>query len=167
MIKAEKIFLHPSYGVKSGSIVNDIALVYLQKEVNWTQVVKPICLSSDKDLSFAGVIATAAGWGKQKESGKVSPTLQKVNLPIIYNKQCKQWFQDELGESTYIPNTVMCAGLMQGGRDTCQGDSGGPLIVQSAPGSSWVQAGIVSWGIGKSNVHLYIQHCKILALHFL
>lgn len=31
-----------------------------------------------------------------------------------------------------------------------QGDSGGPMIIQQAPGSPWVQAGIVSWGIGNS-----------------
>ena len=30
-----------------------------------------------------------------------------------------------------------------------QGDSGGPMIIQSGPDSPWVQAGIVSWGIGK------------------
>ena len=32
--------------------------------------------------------------------------------------------------------------------DWLQGDSGGPLIVQNGPGAQWVQAGIVSWGIG-------------------
>jgi hypothetical protein len=31
-----------------------------------------------------------------------------------------------------------------------QGDSGGPMVTQTSPGSPWVQAGIVSWGIGKT-----------------
>jgi secreted trypsin-like serine protease len=30
-----------------------------------------------------------------------------------------------------------------------QGDSGGPLFVRSTPGSPWIQAGIVSFGLGE------------------
>ncbi|KAL7860687.1 hypothetical protein AOLI_G00170360 [Acnodon oligacanthus] len=41
---------------------------------------------------------------------------------------------------------MVCAGLLAGGKDSCQGDSGGPLV--SKQGSVWIQAGIVSFGIG-------------------
>ena len=34
------------------------------------------------------------------------------------------------------------------GEDTCKGDGGGPLVCPSGDGSGYVQAGIVSWGVG-------------------
>jgi hypothetical protein len=39
---------------------------------------------------------------------------------------------------------MLCAGKIDGSQDACQGDSGGPLFFND--GSSWQQAGIVSWG---------------------
>ncbi|KAL7850289.1 hypothetical protein SRHO_G00196380 [Serrasalmus rhombeus] len=41
---------------------------------------------------------------------------------------------------------MMCAGLLAGGKDSCQGDAGGPLV--SKQNGVWVQAGIVSFGVG-------------------
>ena len=110
-------------------------------------------LSGHKHMTFAGVIATAAGWGKVKESGKISPLLQKVDVPILYNRQCKQWMEEEMEEEIHLPDSVLCAGLKQGGRDTCQGDSGGPLFVPHWTGRR-VLAGVTSWGIGCANPKL-------------
>ena len=154
--KAEQIINHPYFaGINAIDKGNDIALVYLDKDVEWSHSVKPICLAADEQLSFAGAIGTVAGWGmtnerKMDDKGTnmtMSPVLKNVEVPIIYNRQCQQWFEEEYNETVHIPDTVMCAGLKQGGRDTCQGDSGGPLMVKHWTGR-YVEAGIVSWGIG-------------------
>ncbi|RXN03467.1 transmembrane protease serine 9-like protein [Labeo rohita] len=68
-------------------------------------------------------------------------TLQEVQVPIVGNRQCKC-----LNGVSKITDNMICAGLLQGGKDSCQGDSGGPLV--SKQGSIWVQSGIVSFGNG-------------------
>jgi hypothetical protein len=60
--------------------------------------------------------ATAIGWGTLEEDGSLSYTLQQVQLPIIpyTNEYCHDDVHNDLLQ--------LCAGFIQGGKDTCQGD---------------------------------------------
>ncbi|XP_049320705.1 hepatocyte growth factor activator isoform X2 [Astyanax mexicanus] len=71
-------------------------------------------------------------------------TLQQVQVPIIGQSACQEMFT---GEKFGIRHDMICAGYKEGGKDSCQGDSGGPLVCLSESGK-WVQAGIVSFGLG-------------------
>ncbi len=51
--------------------------------------------------------------------GKRANTLQKVDVPILANKDCQQWYKDEKKSLTII-NSALCAGLENGGKDSCQ-----------------------------------------------
>uniref|UniRef100_A0A8C1QS98 Zgc:92313 n=1 Tax=Cyprinus carpio TaxID=7962 RepID=A0A8C1QS98_CYPCA len=73
--------------------------------------------------------------------------LQEVQVPIIDSKICQDMYLINPTENIDIRPDMMCAGFQQGGKDSCQGDSGGPLVCQISDGS-WVQAGIVSFGLG-------------------
>lgn len=53
------------------------------------------------------------------EGGKRANTLQKVNVPILANTECQQWYKDEK-KSLVIVDTAICAGLENGGKDSCQ-----------------------------------------------
>jgi len=64
-------------------------------------------------------------------------------LPIISLDDCRKISYSFRAKLT---DNMMCAGYMDGGKDSCQGDSGGPLVCKR--GDRWEQHGVVSWGFG-------------------
>ncbi|XP_057659341.1 transmembrane protease serine 9-like [Diorhabda carinulata] len=123
---------------------NDIALLRLNDRVPITQFIKPICLPKKKDNDYVGSIAIASGWGTLREDGKPTCILQKVEVPVISNEDCRKTNYS----ANMISDNMMCAGYPKvGQKDSCQGDSGGPLITKKAD-SRYELIGIVSWGNG-------------------
>lgn len=93
-----------------------------------------------------------SGWGHLKEKGKISTVLQQVQIPIISNSECKEEYR-KLGRTIkdiQYGETILCAGLEAGGKDSCQGDSGGPMMLPMHENGkfSFYQIGISSYGIG-------------------
>lgn len=134
------------FGYTDPQLGQDIALVMLSSPVVWSEVVQPICLP-DSDMQFAeGTLCTITGWGDIRDGVSLQGvgTLQQVQVPIIGQSAC----QEMLGGGKFnILHDMICAGYKEGGKDSCQGDSGGPLVCLSGSGN-WVQAGIVSFGLG-------------------
>ena len=68
-------------------------------------------------------------------------------MPVVSDDHCR----DSYGQSD-ITDSMICAGLDQGGKDSCQGDSGGPLYLHNHSGSldseiqPYKQIGITSFG---------------------
>ncbi|XP_012549560.1 male reproductive organ serine protease 2 isoform X1 [Bombyx mori] len=118
---------------------HDIAIVTLNKPVFFGDNIIPICLPSP-GADFANRMGTIVGWGRVGVDKSSSRTLLKASLRILSQEQC---MKSELKQ--HLKPTMMCA--FSKGIDGCQGDSGGPLVVLE-PTERYVQAGIVSWGIG-------------------
>jgi len=127
-------------------LTNDIAAIRLTTPLTLNgDTVNAICLP-DASLRATGT-AVVTGWGATREGGAVSNQLMEVSVPIVDDQTCDDLYA-EVGGSGMIFDSMICAGDVEdGGVDSCQGDSGGPFIV---PGnnSSWVLAGVVSWGYG-------------------
>merc|ERR1712098_410095 len=85
----------------------------------------------------AGTMCTVTGWGTTTEGGSLGRVLQKVDVPVVSDADCR----DAYGVND-VYDSMICAGLPQGGKDSCQGDSGGPFMCGNQP------SGIVSWGYG-------------------
>jgi len=135
--QVSRVLYHQAYGSQRG---HDIAMIKLTTPVDLSASnTRTICLA-DPTESFSGQTCIASGWGYTREGGNVVATLRHVALPIITNSLCSYYMGG-------VHDKILCAGRTAGGVDTCQGDSGGPLVCQRQDGS-WVQAGIVSNGVG-------------------
>ncbi|KAJ8880764.1 hypothetical protein PR048_017235 [Dryococelus australis] len=108
----------------------------------YSDSIKAIKLPEANSEVSAGTMAVTTGWGSIYYDGDVVENLREVSVPIVLQSTCvTEYGVDKLG-ANYVNDTMICAGYLQGGKDTCQGDSGGPLAV------SGTLAGIVSWGAG-------------------
>jgi hypothetical protein len=143
----QQIIRHPDY--YSGAFYNDIALLILDTPFTLAANVLPICLPQ-QDAVYDGSRCIATGWGVGAfgPGTKIETTLRQVELPIVPPADClKELRQTRLGSFFRLHNSFVCAGG-EPGQDTCQGDGGGPLVCQLQNASTYVQVGIVSWGIG-------------------
>ncbi|XP_064212266.1 trypsin-1 [Tribolium castaneum] len=134
-----RVYRHRYYG-SGGTYNNDIAILKLEKELNITGLLRPVCLPPT-GKSFTGFKGIAIGWGATHSHGQVSNTLREVEVPIMSNIECRR-----TGYGNKITDNMMCAGYPNGMKDSCQGDSGGPLHVVN--GTHHQIVGIVSWGEG-------------------
>ncbi|ODN01091.1 Enteropeptidase [Orchesella cincta] len=144
VIRITHIFLHPEY--KDVGFINDVSLLRLEKEVNFTDYVRPVCLPGKESKIRDGRMCTVVGWGQLFEVGRVFPdTLQEVQLPLISTGECRK-------RTLFLPlykltEQMFCAGFDRGGRDACLGDSGGPLMCPESDGR-WSLYGVTSNGYG-------------------
>lgn len=127
----------------------DLALVQLSSPVTWSDYIRPVCLPASGTLFPDGMKCYVTGWGNIRDNVPLSGvgTLQEVQVPIISQSSCQEMYNVNPTEQVDILYDMICAGYQEGGRDSCQGDSGGPLVCQMVNGT-WVQAGVVSFGLG-------------------
>merc|ERR1712243_97920 len=59
----EKIIMHPGYNAELG---NDVALIKVRRDIEFSKKVQPVCLAKDKKKDYTGKMATVTGWGGTK-----------------------------------------------------------------------------------------------------
>ncbi|MEZ4868529.1 MAG: serine protease [Caldilineaceae bacterium] len=147
---------HPDYD--PNTTVNDIALIELAEAIpNAASMIVPLMTASQEvSLGAPDVVSTITGWGglngyppgPPPSNQQFPDVLQFVEIPIITNAQCVAAYEDLFGVgNSGVIDSMVCAGLPEGGRDSCQGDSGGPMVVPDGKGG-YIQNGIVSTGAG-------------------
>ncbi|MCB5409626.1 serine protease [Pseudogemmobacter faecipullorum] len=174
-IDVASIYSHPSYDVNDFDY--DIALIRLTRSpsVAYQTINIPDADYGDL-LRRPGITTVVTGWGLQND-GTPPTDLRQAQIQMLDRDMCNQvmiesradeaisgfsfaagvmalsedkayalW--DEMVAAAPVPlsENMICSGTFEGGHTSCDGDSGGPLVVPLENGS-YIQAGIVSWGL--------------------
>jgi secreted trypsin-like serine protease len=139
-VKVTKIEVNPSWNPQTHDF--DIALLEVEKNLSGLAITGLTSASEPAHLRANSTI-TVSGWGALAFGNSLGTAqLQEVSIPFVSRETCNR-------PSSYdgkVTENMICAGRVQGGRDSCQGDSGGPAT--TIVGTDHRLAGIVSWGEG-------------------
>ncbi|XP_062944821.1 transmembrane protease serine 9-like [Cynocephalus volans] len=132
---ATESFPHPGFNnsLPNKDHRNDIMLVKMAAPAFITRAVRPLTLSSH--CVTAGTRCLISGWGTTSSPQLHLPhTLRCANISIMEHKECENAYPGN------VTDTMVCASVQEGNKDSCQGDSGGPLVCNGS------LQGIISWG---------------------
>ena len=115
------------------------------------------CLPHAVSASNDGDKCWITGWGRLASGGATPTLLQQVSVPVMSQNRCEKAYPNRIHES------MICAGLDQGGIDSCQGDSGRPMVCEL--GGRYYLHGVTSWGYGcaspgKFGVYAQVKHVQ-------
>ncbi|XP_049624092.1 granzyme A-like [Suncus etruscus] len=105
----------------------DLQLLQLNKSATLNKNVNLLPLPKrGKDVK-PNTMCRVAGWGSTHEKSSMSSnTLREVNITVIDRKICNN--PKHYNYNPLIGLNMICAGNLNGRRDSCKGDSGSPLI---------------------------------------
>ena len=117
----EETFPHENYDPQSGNQHNDIALLRLSEKINnYTQFIRPICLTIDESLrniDLTNELMYVTGWGRTMNTAQ-SDIKQKVDLKGVSQRTCQVAYNRA---KRLIASSQICAGG-EAGKDSCNGD---------------------------------------------
>ncbi|XP_062278979.1 trypsin-3-like [Scomber scombrus] len=149
-IMSAEFIRHPDYNSRSQD--NDIMLIKLSRSATLNSYVRPAALPSE--CASAGTMCHISGWGSLRPSNEGSRyphNLQCLDAPLLSDDTCFNAYPFQITEN------MICAGFLEGGKDSCQGDSGGPMMCDG------VLQGVVSWGKGcalRNKPGVYTKVCN-------
>jgi len=139
---AKRIIKHPQFSMAL-AISNDIALIELNEEVDFNNImINTICLC-DKGFVKYNENLTVTGWGDtQNSQGRALP--DKLQVAPTLNWQSDDTCKAKWGSFSYKAEQMVCCDSKT--QSPCVGDSGGPLVYYNAAAHKYCQVGVVSFG---------------------
>ncbi|RXG67209.1 Trypsin-1 [Armadillidium vulgare] len=127
----------------SDTTENDIAILELERPVEFSYSILPVNLPTDLTNSYSMQNATVTGWGRNSlRSKRTSSVLKKYTAPVDDIDTCvKSW--TPYPAISAIKGMHLCLNVTYG--TPCHGDSGGPLV-SCNNGTRCTLIGVVSFG---------------------
>uniref|UniRef100_A0A668VT59 trypsin n=1 Tax=Oreochromis aureus TaxID=47969 RepID=A0A668VT59_OREAU len=142
-IMSAEFIRHPDYDSRTQD--SDIMLIKLSRPATLNSYVRPAVLPSRCARSQDGGIFVPA----MRAVTRYPDTLQCLEVPLLSDDTCFNAYPFQ------ITGNMICAGYLEGGKDSCQGDSGGPLMCDGE------LQGVVSWGHGCAQRNKPGVHTKV------
>lgn len=117
------IITHPNY--QSMGLFNDIALIRLPRDIQFTDRIKIVRLAVNSAASYVNQEPLASGYGKIRDNMSTNQ-LWWTALRVMPNQNCMNFY------GNIITNEKLCTYTGPPPHSTCQGDSGGPLVLPNS-----------------------------------
>ncbi|GIY34649.1 protein masquerade [Caerostris darwini] len=145
-IRVVSTFVHHNFN--SINLDNNIALLRLQKPLNFNNNVCMVCMPTSDYSSESECVLTGYGF---LSSGEMLLKLNVAPMPIADDTECMTNVTLALGKPFIIPESSLCAGGQEI-KGVCQGDAGGVLACKKD--RYYEVVGLASWNLGcdKSDV---------------
>ena len=152
--------VHQDWDPKDLRYNDDIAILLIDKEIQFTQFIRPVCMWPN-DENLEANQGFVVGWGKSEDTSKVHEEIPKVlKLPITNNEKC---YRENSLLAKIAWDQSFCAG--KPGVGVCRGDSGGGFFVKWK--GVYYLKGIVSSGVYSDDCQTkdYAIYTDVLKYH--
>nr|CAD7573211.1 unnamed protein product [Timema californicum] len=137
------VYIHPAF--TPALLLNDIAVAQLYGEVQFSDVVRPACLSTEAGNNTSR--ATISGWGVTDTGLKSQSSQHMMHLSVDFTdpEDCINKYQlFNKNVTRRHKEKLICTKSLRDNHNACKGDSGGPL--QTRSGCVFTVHGMVSHG---------------------
>ncbi|XP_045538526.1 uncharacterized protein LOC123722084 [Papilio machaon] len=152
IVQVKTIIFHPGY--KSGSLKDDVAILYLSENLRLANNIQPICLPDSKESTNAfyngGGECIVTGWGKVVLQAHLAGSIMhSVNVSLIQPDQCESRLQQDYPHllDNYDRDSCACGQPTNPLNNICKVDIGSALACTNGDGH-YVMHGIYSWDSG-------------------
>lgn len=151
VLSVAQIHLPDTYYDVEALYADDVAVVILEKYIEFKSYIAPICIDYDlfheDRIVPSGTYGRVAGWGLEQSNGNPSDKLKTIELPVVDRIKCRK--ELSLSFRPFLTSDKFCVGEKHLGVGLCLGDSGGGMVFAKDPKSFkpvYYLRGIVSTG---------------------
>ena len=89
-----KIRNHPRY--KHENADYDFSILFLNCPLTFSSTIGAVCLPASTQSLYTGQVATVTGWGLTSSGGSPASTLQEVDVRVLSNEECSDYYPGKI-----------------------------------------------------------------------